>query len=198
MINAISSMAETYVLINAVIRNVDLGVLRYMAEIRTSVLTTFFYVVTNFADLAVLILILLLAGIILKVTGYYKDIIPLIICVVGSIATSESLKLLFGRERPLGAVYFEPTFSFPSTHVTLALALYGFIALIILKRLKNRMLAISFATLLFMMVLLIGFSRIYLGVHYVSDAVGGLIVGTIWLLISMRVYKYVNRQVIQN
>jgi len=96
------------------------------------------------------------------------------------------LKLLFHRERPLIPL-LEPArgLSFPSGHTFMSVCFYGLIMIIIWKEEKYHPVAkwvLLILTLLF--VILIGFSRIYLRVHYFTDVMAGFCIGFSWLLIS--------------
>lgn len=102
---------------------------------------------------------------------------------LGSSLLNDTIKVLVGRTRP---VLVDPIAtatgkSFPSGHTQSAIVGYGILVLIfwpvIAARLRPIMLAVAAV-----MVLLIGFSRIALGVHYVSDVVGALLIGGAWLL----------------
>ena len=101
------------------------------------------------------------------------------------------IKVIVQRSRPDGVVLaIESGYSFPSAHAMLSVFIYGFIAYLIhinrTKRKKAKIDIFLFTTL----VLLISFSRIYIGVHYFSDVICGAILGCIclWLFIKF-VYK---------
>ena len=82
-------------------------------------------------------------------------------------------------------MYLEKSFSFPSGHATIAVAFYGFIIYFLIKNVKswNRKINIFFTG--FILIILIGFSRLYLGVHFVSDVWAGYLIGAIWLIIGI-------------
>jgi membrane-associated phospholipid phosphatase len=100
-------------------------------------------------------------------------------------ASNAGLKLLFHSSRPywlspgVHAFAAEPTFGFPSGHSQTAASIWGFLALHIRDK------VVKF--LLLLLIFLIGFSRVYLGVHYFSDVVGGWLVGAllIWGLLQV-------------
>ena len=102
---------------------------------------------------------------------------------------NQTLKLVFARERPLNInLITEKGFSFPSGHSMISVAYYGFIAYIIahkrMKKSKKRLLVISFMIL----VLLIGISRIYLGVHFASDVLAGYALAMAYLIIYILLF----------
>lgn len=98
------------------------------------------------------------------------------------------LKALFGRSRPIGInLIEESSFSFPSGHSLTAMAFYGFIIYLIYKsNLKYKKLYII---LLGILILLIGLSRVYLGVHFITDVLGGFIFSLFYLIIFINIVK---------
>jgi len=112
-------------------------------------------------------------------------ILPLLVSVCGSALSVYVLKNIFDRARPVvEAFYLEPSPSFPSGHATMAIALYGFLLYIIWKHDKHSFKK-PFIVFLAILIILIGISRLYLGVHFISDVLAGYIIGFIWLLISI-------------
>ncbi|MEO5651129.1 MAG: phosphatase PAP2 family protein, partial [Ginsengibacter sp.] len=95
------------------------------------------------------------------------------------------LKLFFERPRPSNPLLMQAAgFSFPSGHSLMSITFYGLLFYIIFQNVKNILWRLSLAVLLIFMVLMIGFSRIYLRVHYASDVIAGFCVGIIWLIVS--------------
>jgi len=95
-------------------------------------------------------------------------------------------KVAFHRQRPSGiAVFTETSFSFPSGHATIATALYGFLVYFLWRQTDSwrTKLNIFFTGSVF--ILAIGFSRLYLGVHFLSDVLGGYLLGLLWLNIGI-------------
>ena len=98
------------------------------------------------------------------------------------------LKPIFGRIRPLDInLIKETSYSFPSGHSLTAMAFYGFIIYLIYKsNLKYKKLYII---LLSILILLIGLSRVYLGVHYITDVLGGFTFSLFYLIIFIELTK---------
>ena len=94
------------------------------------------------------------------------------------------LKLIFMRDRPYDLMIInESGYSFPSGHAMAALGFYGFIIYLIWHFNLSKKAKIIFTILLAILILLIGVSRIYLGVHYASDVLAGYMVSTIYLIL---------------
>lgn len=103
---------------------------------------------------------------------------------------NQTLKKLFNRDRPLNILVKESSKSFPSGHASASTSFYGFIIYSIYKKDINNKLKYSLITILVLLILLISFSRIYLGAHYLSDVVTGILVSTLYLNIFI---KYIEK-----
>lgn len=101
------------------------------------------------------------------------------------------VKLVVARPRPLDAVYAEATDSFPSAHAALSLAVYGFLAYAFIRFTKNWKWKVNQLFVSSIVIVLIGLSRIYLGVHYLSDVWSGYLLGTLWLLVAIAVSEWI-------
>jgi undecaprenyl-diphosphatase len=105
---------------------------------------------------------------------------------LGSFMIMSLLKLYFSRARPNDPVYRAAMgFSFPSGHAMSAMTFYGLIIFLVWKNVKNVTLRWILTFLLIIFIHLIGFSRIYLRVHYASDVIAGFSLGLIWLVLSL-------------
>ena len=114
----------------------------------------------------------------------------LLIAVIGSTLFTFISKLLFNRVRPQDILLYEQTSSFPSGHATVTIAMYGFIAYMAIRfsRDFNRQIRILVITIF--LAILIGLSRIVLNEHYLSDVLGGYLVGTLWLTVAISVTEW--------
>lgn len=101
------------------------------------------------------------------------------------------LKSIFKRERPdLLPIIVAPGFSFPSGHAMASLIFYGALAIILVKISTPVYLDWIFGGFCALVILLIGISRIYLGVHYPSDVIAGFAAGGAWLTICSLCLRY--------
>jgi undecaprenyl-diphosphatase len=111
----------------------------------------------------------------------------LLLAVPGGMLLNVILKQVFHRSRP---VWDDPLLtltsnSFPSGHAAAATLFYGFLAAYMIWRMKKasaRALAVAGCVL---MILLVAFSRVYLGVHYPSDVLAAIAISTAWLVLSL-------------
>ncbi len=101
------------------------------------------------------------------------------------------LKNIFKRQRPdIHRLITENSYSFPSGHSMGAFIFYGAIAYIILHYAHKKAAKTFGIVLMAVFILLIGTSRVYLGVHYPSDVIGGYSAGGAWLMICIIVFRY--------
>ncbi|MEO6683719.1 MAG: phosphatase PAP2 family protein [Ginsengibacter sp.] len=104
-------------------------------------------------------------------------------------------KGIYQRPRPLDPFLKAASgFSFPSGHTLNGLVFFGLVMLFLWRFCQNNLLKISGTIVLGMIILMIGFSRIYLRVHYASDVLGGLALGTAWLTSSLIIFDYWRRK----
>ncbi len=106
------------------------------------------------------------------------------IALMGAGLIDSSLKLLYARGRPAAffSDYPSPTsYSFPSGHTLFATTFFGGLAVLLWPRLRHPVARALVCLVASGFIVLIGFSRIYLGVHYPSDVLGGLAAGTVWV-----------------
>jgi undecaprenyl-diphosphatase len=112
-----------------------------------------------------------------------REALFLTISMAGSLVLNQSLKLIFQRPRPqLAWAQVQPEYSFPSGHAMNSIVFYVAVALIVWV-LWGRRAGLIATVLAIVLALLIGTSRIYLGYHYFTDVVGGLLAGAAWLII---------------
>ena len=119
--------------------------------------------------------------------SFQRSAAGLAVSVLGAGGTGYVLKMIVERGRPSDSIsaLTETSFSYPSVHATFSVALYGFLAYVLCKRYPHHApMIVTFATIL---ILAIGFSRLYLGVHFPSDVLAGYLLGGLWLLVGIGV-----------
>ena len=151
---------------------------------------------TALGGITVLSLVTVLSVIALVGHGRRLQALVLAICVVLAQLSSGLFKDVYERLRPSYAIYGDlpASMSFPSGHSTVATATYLILAVIVSSIETNRsMKALSFAVAAFLSIL-IGFSRVYLGVHWPSDVVAGWCLGAAWALVAAVTLRSIDRR----
>lgn len=157
--------------------------------------TSFMQFITFFGNHQFLIpanLVLVAYFLFIKKHRWYSIKVPVI--AIGGVLLMFILKQLFNRARPLMPL-LEPVqgLSFPSGHALMSMSFYGLLILLVWENVSNRVLKPVLIALLFAFILLIGFSRIYLRLHYFSDVIAGFAAGIIWLSLSIWVIRRIER-----
>ncbi len=105
-----------------------------------------------------------------------------------------ALKLFFKRPRPLVPLLKEVEgLSFPSGHAFMSFSFFGLLIYVIHKELKNRTLKAFLIAFLLVVMMLVGLSRVYLRVHYASDVIVGFCMGFMWMVISLLILHFVEK-----
>ena len=103
---------------------------------------------------------------------------------------NQILKNIIQRPRPTEfRIINENGYSFPSGHSMASAAFYGFLIYLIYKKVKNKYLKWILITLLSILIVLVGASRVYLGVHYTSDVIAGILISTSYLIMFISIAK---------
>lgn len=133
-------------------------------------------------------------SIILWLMHKHRQMLGFWITIIGAALSTYIGKILVHRDRPSGTnVYTEESFSFPSGHAAMSTVFYGFLIYFYLlsgKSWKQKINAFFAGSLI---IILISFSRLYLGVHYVSDVLGGITLGLLWLIIGITCIEWMIR-----
>ena len=126
----------------------------------------------------------LAAAAVFLVRGWRRGALLVVVTLAGAAFLDVGLKQLFARARPQAFFdyYHTPaSFSFPSGHSLVAVCFFGGLAVLLSHRLESLVAEILVWAIALVLILLIGVSRIYLGVHYPTDVIGGFAVGTVWV-----------------
>ena len=139
-------------------------------------------------DPIILIVLALVIGIYLCFKNRKKDSIIFISMIFISGIFIKLLKDIVHRTRPINALIQESTFSMPSGHAAIAIVFFGFLAYLAVRK-KSKKIKWLAAIIVAAIIVLISFTRLYLGVHYISDVVVGLILGLVVLIGGIIVSK---------
>jgi membrane-associated phospholipid phosphatase len=180
--------------------HVDTRLANWLHEHERSTLTEFFEAITWLGNVPVLTVVTLVVALVLA-RRQTNELQLLLLAVLGTQILTLGLKLGFQRERPFFAdpLATESTYSFPSGHASVSLAVYGTLGFIVARHLRSIRARIAVLAAAALLVLLIGFSRLYLGVHFLSDVIAGFSLGLAWvslcaMLLHLRVRLSSRRQ----
>jgi undecaprenyl-diphosphatase len=145
---------------------------------------------------------MVLALITLSVAGFlvlrkdYKLLILLLFAVIGGALLDTALKDFFARERPSVVLKLMPatSFSFPSGHSMMSMVVYLSLGSLIARIQTRRRIKVYVISLALFFSLIIGLSRIYLGVHYPTDVLAGWSMGLAWATLVWFVAWYIQRR----
>ncbi len=174
----------------------DETVLTLMRSHATTSGDSVFYAISALGSPAVMAGIGLVAAVFLAFRREWINLMAWAAAYVGAALLSVVLKNAIQRPRPLGASQFlnGTSFSFPSGHAMGSLIGYGMLCYLLSLRIPSRRVRSVVVTTAVMLVIAIGLSRLYLGVHYFSDVVAGYAAGTLWLSACVSAAEIVRRQ----
>ena len=128
----------------------------------------------------------------LKKNKWYSIKVPAI--ALSSLGLMFGLKHLFGRPRPdLPLIFKADGLSFPSGHALFSVTFYGLLIYIIYQTAMNKIVKAALIVFLVVLVIVIGFTRVYLRVHYASDVIAGFCVGFMWLVFALVILNRLER-----
>jgi membrane-associated phospholipid phosphatase len=129
-------------------------------------------------------LVLIVYFLLIRKHKWYSIKIPAI--ALSSLVLMFILKQLFNRPRPAIPLLHEAKgLSFPSGHALMSVTFYGLLIYIVFKTVKNNKLKWTVIGFLILLILIIGFTRIYLRVHYTTDVIAGYCIGFLWLVLAV-------------
>jgi membrane-associated phospholipid phosphatase len=165
----------------------DFIVFDKVARLVTPGMTGFIRGITFFGNHMFLIpanLVLVIYFLFVRKHKWYSIRVPVV--AIGGVILMALLKEIFNRPRPLIPLLAPVKgLSFPSGHAMMSVSFYGLLIFLVWENITNRTLKWVLTILLLLFILLIGFSRIYLRLHYFSDVIAGFAAGIIWLTVSL-------------
>lgn len=110
--------------------------------------------------------------------------------IILSFSVNWLIKVLFARERPaIMPLVEEGSYSYPSGHAAVSVVMYGLLAIYVYQNVKNKKLKYFLLSICIIFPIVISLSRVYLGTHYMTDIIGGWLVGLLMLFVSHKLYK---------
>ena len=157
--------------------NFDQGVYDIIISLRSSFFDIYFTGITKFGN--TIMVVLVVSMFILVTRNRY---------VLNTI-----VKLAVQRQRPQGLrLIAQGGYSFPSGHAMMSICVYGYLLYLAITKIKNKILKYSVSVFLFLVILSIGVSRIYVGVHFASDVLGGYLLSLCYLFLFIEITKKIH------
>lgn len=161
-------------------RNFDVGFNNFIMNFRCSMLDNYFIFITKLGNVAFIL------GLILGVIIYFrnKEAILYALLAADCTLTNKIIKHIVRRERPnILRLIEQGGYSYPSGHAMISMCMYGYAIYVVNRNIKNKTLKKVLNILLGVLIISIGLSRVYVGVHYISDVIAGYILAIIILIL---------------
>ncbi len=174
--------------------DIDEDAFGFAKEIANPTLDRFIRVITFFASrqfLTPAALLLVAYFLFVRKHRWYSLKVPVI--ALGSITLNVVLKFFFDRPRPMMPLVEASGLSFPSGHSMVAASFYGLIIYLVWHNVRPKKWRNVFVAFLMIFVLLIGFSRIYLRVHYATDVLAGFSAGFLWVIVGIYTLRRIEK-----
>jgi membrane-associated phospholipid phosphatase len=162
---------------------IDSNVATWLHARATPAWTSVMSIISDFGAPLTDIVIASLAALVLLWKHARSWLLALVLAVAGGALLNIIIKHLIRRDRPIfeDPIQTLTSYSFPSGHAMGSTLLYGMLAAIVIAHVRDRRLRVLAVAGAASLVAMICFSRIYLGVHYLSDVVAGFLAGLVWL-----------------
>ena len=171
---------------------VDANVNYWAVSVQSTAFTQIAKIIHYGFGTTALSVITLLIAVYLLYKRYKNYALLLVGTMLGDVVIVTILKRLIDATRPLNGIIQETGFSFPSGHATAAVVFLGLLTYFIWQHFKSRNWRMLSVVFLVSISLLVGFSRIYLNVHWFSDVVGAYSLGVFWLTFCVLTFRLRN------
>jgi len=171
----------------------DLVITQKIQSINSFVFAKVMWFVSSVGNQPVMFGLVALTGLFLYLSNHRVESVFSVLSATGSALSGSLIKILIDRPRPSDSMVQVSVWlsdkSYPSNHVLVFTVFFGFLLYLLLKSPKHNVIKTVVSILFFLFIATIGISRIYLGVHWASDVLGGYLLGIIWLIFTIRLYN---------
>jgi len=173
--------------------SIDANLIEFSKSIRSAGLTNFFKVLTHLGSMITLAILCVIIAIVCKPI-LVKIFAIVNIGFVGAFCLV--VKYIVKRPRPEFVALIEETgYSFPSAHSMGSMVVLGFVIFLIWKYLKNKPLKITLTSILSCLIVVVGYTRVYLGVHYITDVLAGFLAGGAYLVVAIFAFNIIEKKI---
>jgi undecaprenyl-diphosphatase len=180
---------------NSTLEQTDAHIHDWAIGERTSGATLFFTLMTHIGSPIGIAIEILIVGIVLAFLRRWRWLIYLLVTVGGGGLLDFELKRYFARARPAVAEMLRRAngYSFPSGHAMGSAVAYGALAYLAFRAIKSWPARTAVIAFLYTLVAAVALSRVYLGVHWISDVLAGVTAGTVWVTTTTVAYETMRR-----
>jgi len=169
----------------------DVNITSLLYTFRNPILVDIFYWITLLGNWQVILSIFIISSILLWLWQKKNYLAPFWLGFIGNNLFVYLTKIIVHRPRlQTEAIYVSDSFSFPSGHAALSFFIYGFLAYVLIKGAKKKKQKLLITLIAILLIALIGFSRLYLGMHLLSDVLAGYLSGAFWLVVTITLYQW--------
>jgi len=198
ILNIISLLVFIFILVGLsylkIFPKLDLIVNSLMPSLQNNFFASISKIIDFIFDTEFMILVSLILSAFIWFTHSKKESLFFAITIILNAAIVFVLKELVQRARPSNALLISKSFAFPSGHTTNAVVFFGLLIYLIFKKDKSKNLKIASISLSIFMIFLIAFTRLYLNLHWLTDVLGGLTLGTFVLTSSIITREYLEKE----
>ena len=169
--------------------NLDLKISFLVTKIQNPIFTGLAKAMDLIFDTKSLIVVFIIISVFLFCQNHKRKSIFFVLTMLANVILLYLIKGLVARARPLNPLVVNNDFSFPSGHAASSVVFFGLLAYFVFSKSKNKDLRFFIVLVSVFIILLIGFSRIYLNVHWFSDVIGGLTLGLFILALASFINK---------
>lgn len=186
----LDEITESFVNSTAMVR-LDDALAHFLYSRRVSGLAGAFYYFTMLGSFWGVVLTALLSTLAFYVAKKHRYILPVWISLLCTQLTIAGGKTYFHRLRPDELSYYkEDSYSFPSGHATVSVAFYGVLFYAVIRSRRRNRAKLNWTIAAIVFIGLLGFSRLYLCVHYLSDVLAGYSLGFLWMLLAISISEW--------
>lgn len=163
----------------------------FMSNLFSPTVTEYIVFITDIGGTRGTAIGVILVGIPLLLTRRWWSLFGLVFTTGGGGLLLWGLKLIFQRARPTEAAIDVGGYAFPSGHAFAATAFFGYLLYLTYRHFRHDVVRIGATIFCFVMIILIGTSRVFLNVHWLTDVMGGYLSGFAWLVTSILIVRHV-------
>ena len=165
----------------------DVQIARWLHEHATPALTRWMFAVSNVHSTIAVSCYAAITGVALALRRHWRRLATVVVCVGGGLLLNVLMKLAFHRARPVldHPLLTLSSYSFPSGHVAGSTLMYGLLVVWVFTRTRRAALRVVAVLAAAAAIALVAFSRMYLGVHYLSDVAAAFAEGVAWLALCL-------------